>query len=232
MLILDLLMVVGLGACMSLSTDMRIVTENTLFCMPETTIGHFCDALSSYYLSRLKGYYGRYITLCAAGLKAEDLLHLGLATHYVPSRRLNDMVQHLTSLNMPSLHEIQQETRKFTEEMPTTVRLTSTPYISQHEKETVIEHCFKFDTVEEIVAALEAEGSKFSLACKAKILAASPVATKVTLELLRRAPSLSLTECLFLERHLWAIDIVCIYNTLRCKALIHTAYFFIFLVFA
>lgn len=42
--------------------------------MPETTIGHFCDVSSSYHLSRLNGYYGRYLTLCAEKVKAEDLL--------------------------------------------------------------------------------------------------------------------------------------------------------------
>ncbi|KAI8645944.1 ClpP/crotonase-like domain-containing protein [Parasitella parasitica] len=198
---------VGLGACFGCSANIKIVTENTLFGMPETTIGHFCDASSSYYFSRLKGYYGRYLTLCAALIKAEDLLHIGLATHYVPSKRLSAMTEHLASLDTPSLHEIQQEICKFTEELPAVGRLTSTPSISQHEKQSIIENCFKFDTVEEIVAALDTEGSQFSLACKSKILAGSPLAIKVTLELLRRASSLSLTECIFLESHLWKKDL-------------------------
>lgn len=118
------------------------------------------------------------------------------------------MVSQLTALQSPTSNDINQEISKFTKEMPTDTRLTTTPYISQVEKEAVIENCFKYDTVEEIINALEAEGSKFSLHCKNKILSASPTAVKITLELLRRASTLSLAECLVLERQLWATDLV------------------------
>ncbi|EPB87732.1 hypothetical protein HMPREF1544_05513 [Mucor circinelloides 1006PhL] len=198
---------VGLGAGFSYCTDFRIATENTLLLMPETTIGHFCDVSSSYHLSRLNGYYGRYLTLCAEKVKAEDLLHAGITSHFVPSERLDTMVSQLTALQSPTSNDINQEISKFTKEMPTDTRLTTTPYISQVEKEAVIENCFKYDTVEEIINALEAEGSKFSLHCKNKILSASPTAVKITLELLRRASTLSLAECLVLERQLWATDL-------------------------
>ncbi|KAL9557432.1 hypothetical protein MBANPS3_001372 [Mucor bainieri] len=198
---------VGLGAGFSYCTNFRIATENTLLLMPETTIGHFCDVSSSYYLSRLRGYYGRYLTLCAEKVKAEDLLHAGISTHFVPSNRLNSMVSQLTALKSPNSNDIDQEISNFAEEPPAGARLTATPDISQSEKQAVVENCFKYDTVEEILEALELEGSTFALHCKLKILAASPTAVKITLELLRRASSLSLAECLVLERQLWATDI-------------------------
>ncbi|KAK4519475.1 uncharacterized protein ATC70_009711 [Mucor velutinosus] len=198
---------VGLGAGFGYCTDFRIATENTLLLMPETTIGHFCDVSSSYYLSRLRGYYGRYLTLCAERVKTEDLLHAGIITHFVPSNRLDSMVSQLTGLQSPNSSAINQEISNFTEDLPTEVRLTTTPDISQLEKQTIIENCFKYDTVEEIISALELEGSKFALHCKNKILSASPTAVKITLELLCRASTLSLAECLVLERQLWVTDI-------------------------
>ncbi|KAL0142082.1 ClpP/crotonase-like domain-containing protein [Mucor lusitanicus] len=198
---------VGLGAGFSYCTNFRVATENTLLLMPETTIGHFCDVSSSYYLSRLRGYYGRYLTLCAERVKAEDLLHAGIITHFVPSNRLDSMVSQLTGLRSSDSNAINQEISNFTEDLPTVTRLTTTLDISQSEKQTLVENCFKYDTVEEIINALELEGSKFALRCRSKILSASPTAVKITLELLRRASSLSLSECLVLERQLWATDI-------------------------
>uniref|UniRef100_A0A6N2KEC6 3-hydroxyisobutyryl-CoA hydrolase n=1 Tax=Salix viminalis TaxID=40686 RepID=A0A6N2KEC6_SALVM len=50
--------VMGGGAGLSLQATFRIVTENTVFAMPETAIGHFADVGSSYFLSRLPGFYG------------------------------------------------------------------------------------------------------------------------------------------------------------------------------
>ncbi|GAN06505.1 3-hydroxyisobutyryl-CoA hydrolase, mitochondrial [Mucor ambiguus] len=198
---------VGLGAGFSYCTNYRIATENTILLMPETTIGHFCDVSSSYYLSRLRGYYGRYLTLCAEKVKAEDLLHAGIITHFVPSNKLDAMVRQLTDLQSPSSSDINQKIGSFTEDLPTDAPLTTTPDISQSEKQAVVENCFKYDTVEEIVNALEMEGSRFALHCQSKILSASPTAVKITLELLRRASTLSLAECLVLEHQLWTTDI-------------------------
>lgn len=42
--------------------------------MPETTIGHFTDSSTSYFLSRFKENYGRYLALCAAPIKAHDIM--------------------------------------------------------------------------------------------------------------------------------------------------------------
>ena len=134
--------------------------------------------------------------------------HAGIITHFVPSNRLDSMVSQLTCLQSPSSNTINQEISNFAEDLPTDARLTTTSDISQSEKQAVVENCFKHDTVEEIVHALELEGSKFALHCKNKILSASPTAVRITLELLRRASTLSLAECLVLERQLWTTDIV------------------------
>ncbi|CEP19359.1 hypothetical protein [Parasitella parasitica] len=197
---------VGIAAGICFGTNFRVATEKTALMMPETRIGHFCDVSSCYHLSRLDGYYGRYLALCAERSKAEDLKHCGIATHFVPSGRVDDMVHHLTTLESPSVDVIDQELDKFTEALPTDPRLTTSNGISQQEKHQVVEHCFKFDTVEEIIDALEQEGSKFSLSARDKILLGSPSAVKITLELYRRASCLSYTDCLLLERKLWSID--------------------------
>lgn len=42
--------------------------------MPETTIGRFTDSSTSYFLSRFKGSYGRYLAFCAAPMQAHDIM--------------------------------------------------------------------------------------------------------------------------------------------------------------
>jgi enoyl-CoA hydratase len=58
--------------------------------MPETTIGLFPDVGGGWYLSRLPGRIGQYLALTGAPARRRECLALGLATHYVPSTRLDE----------------------------------------------------------------------------------------------------------------------------------------------
>ena len=62
----------------------RVATPQTLLAMPECSIGFFPDVGSSFLLPRLHHpYLGHYLGLTGARLKGYDLLHAGLATHWV-----------------------------------------------------------------------------------------------------------------------------------------------------
>ncbi|KAK4519478.1 uncharacterized protein ATC70_009714 [Mucor velutinosus] len=76
------------------------------------------------------------------------------------------MIHYLTGLHAPSTAHIEQGTSNFTEGLPSTDRLSTTPGISQSEKHTIAEHCFKYNTIGEILDALDKEGSHSSLAEK------------------------------------------------------------------
>lgn len=85
--------VMGGGVGVSIHGKYRVATENTLFAMPETAIGLFPDVGGMFWLPRLNGGLGPYIALTGARLKADDLLYAGIATHYVPSKRLDELQQ-------------------------------------------------------------------------------------------------------------------------------------------
>ncbi|KAJ0677149.1 putative 3-hydroxyisobutyryl-CoA hydrolase [Helianthus annuus] len=51
--------VMGGGVGISIHSTFRIVTENTVFAMPEVLIGLFPDVGASYFLSRLPGFFGK-----------------------------------------------------------------------------------------------------------------------------------------------------------------------------
>ncbi|KAL3615449.1 hypothetical protein CASFOL_041110 [Castilleja foliolosa] len=81
--------VMGGGVGASIHGRFRVATENTLFAMPETALGHFTDVGASYFLSRLPGFFGEYVGLTGTSLDGAEMLACGLATHFVPSERLS-----------------------------------------------------------------------------------------------------------------------------------------------
>ena len=72
----------GVGA--SMHGSHRIVTEKTLFAMPEASIGLFPDVGSSYFLPRFPGSLGLYLGLTGARLQGADILYTGAGTKTPP----------------------------------------------------------------------------------------------------------------------------------------------------
>ena len=68
------------------------------------------------------------------------------------------------------------------------------------ETRMTIDRCFKYDTVEEIVAALDREKqTAWTREIKQRLLSVSPTSLKVTLKTLRKSKTMSLVECLKME---------------------------------
>jgi len=65
----------GGGVGLSLHAPFRIATENTVFAMPETTIGFFPDVGGSFFLPRMDGEMGTYLALTSEQLKGVDVLY-------------------------------------------------------------------------------------------------------------------------------------------------------------
>ncbi|XP_042404816.1 probable 3-hydroxyisobutyryl-CoA hydrolase 3 [Zingiber officinale] len=78
--------VMGGGAGLSMNARYRVVTENTVFAMPEAAIGYYPDVGASYFLSKLPGFLGEYLGLTGARLNGAEMVACGLATHFVRSK--------------------------------------------------------------------------------------------------------------------------------------------------
>lgn len=75
----------GGGVGLSVHGEFRIAMEKTVFAMPETGIGFFPDVGGSYFLPRLEHPgIGFYLGLTGKRLKGYDVLHAGIATHFLP----------------------------------------------------------------------------------------------------------------------------------------------------
>ncbi|CZT23615.1 related to 3-hydroxyisobutyryl-CoA hydrolase, mitochondrial precursor [Ramularia collo-cygni] len=89
----------GGGVGLSLHAPFRIATENTVFAMPETTIGFFPDVGASFFLPRMDGELGTYCALTSEQLKGPAVFYAGIATHYIHSSSLPDLEARLAELS-------------------------------------------------------------------------------------------------------------------------------------
>lgn len=88
----------GGGVGLSINAPIRIATENTVFAMPETTIGFFPDVGASFFLPKMDGELGMYLALTSEQLKGVNVFYAGVATHYLHSSSLPDLEQRLSEL--------------------------------------------------------------------------------------------------------------------------------------
>lgn len=64
----------GGGVGLSIHAPFRIATENTVFAMPETTIGFFPEVGATFFLPRMDGELGMYLALTSAQVRGVDAL--------------------------------------------------------------------------------------------------------------------------------------------------------------
>jgi enoyl-CoA hydratase len=165
----------GGGVGIACPCKYRIATERTLFAMPETSIGLFPDVGGGRYLSRLRGRIAQYLALTGARLDGSECIALGLATHYIPSERLD---------------QVKRELSEVPEHVEAILRAASVepPPARIVEHYARIDLCFASDRFEDILAALEADGSDWARQELATLRAKSPTACKVSLRLLVESP--------------------------------------------
>jgi enoyl-CoA hydratase len=158
----------GGGVGISQPARFRVATENTRFAMPETGIGLFPDVGGGWYLSRLEGRVGRYLALTGARIDGADCLAIGLATHYLPAEKLAEAKARIA------------------EEPDRAEGILRSLSVSPPESKLVghiaqINRLFAADRFEDVLAALEADGSDWAQKELAALSTKSPQTCKVSL---------------------------------------------------
>jgi enoyl-CoA hydratase len=92
----------GGGVGVSVHGSHRVVTERTVFAMPETGIGLFPDVGATYVLPRLRGALGMFLGLTGARLSAADCIWAKIGSCYVPSDRLDALEDTLVRADLSS----------------------------------------------------------------------------------------------------------------------------------
>ncbi len=169
----------GGGVGIAMPCRYRIATGNTVLAMPETAIGIFPDVGGGRYLSRLRGRLAQFLALTGARLDGAECLKLRLATHYLPSARVEEAKQRIIA--QPYRVEAILDELSADDVPPAR--------IGDHLQQ--IDRYFESDQLEEILAALDAgaaDGDEWAAKEAAAIRKKSPMACKVSLKLLQESP--------------------------------------------
>ncbi|MFD6159658.1 enoyl-CoA hydratase/isomerase family protein [Nocardia sp. NPDC060256] len=164
--------VMGGGVGLSGHGSHRIVTERSKIGMPEVGIGFVPDVGGTYLLARSPGELGAHVALTTARMTAGDAIAAGFADYFVATEHLPGLLDTLRT------ESVEVAIAKFATDAPQSGLLGQRVWIDE---------CYGADTVEEIVARLQAHEAPEAAKAAADILTKSPVALKVALRSLRSA---------------------------------------------
>ncbi|MBA4034848.1 MAG: 3-hydroxyisobutyryl-CoA hydrolase [Bradyrhizobium sp.] len=184
--------VMGGGVGLSAHSSHRVVTEKTKLAMPEVGLGFFPDVGGTWLLSHSPGEIGTYFGLTGRTMNGPDAIHAGFADAVVPSAKLADLREALTKVRAGiTSAEVKALIAGFA------TGETAGPVAALEGK---IDAWFAHDRMEDIIAALQRDGSELALATLKTLNEKSPRGMVVTLKLLRLARTArSLEECLVRE---------------------------------
>lgn len=184
----------GGGPGVSLFGTHRVAGERYRFACGATALGLVPLGGLGHVLGRLANSVGVYLALTGHGIGRGDALRHGLVTHCIDARHFDVIEAHLADADpvdpvLDGLHETSSDTP-----------------LARHEQ--AIARCFSADTVEEILGRLDTEGGEqatWARRTAGDLRTRSPLALKVTLELLKRARGLDLRSYLIQEHGVLAV---------------------------
>ncbi|KAL7590257.1 hypothetical protein Lser_V15G41279 [Lactuca serriola] len=183
----------GGGASLMVPMKFSVVTEKTVFAMPEASIGFHTDCGFSYILSHLPGHLGEYMALTGTRLSGKELVTAGLATHFVPLDKLSMLESNLVNLNSGDENAV----KSAIEEFSISVDISEESVLN---RQSIIDECFSKDSVEEILESFEAEATKEGNEWITPVLKglkqSSPIGLKINLRSIREGRKQTLLECL------------------------------------
>ncbi|MDE2335894.1 MAG: enoyl-CoA hydratase/isomerase family protein, partial [Alphaproteobacteria bacterium] len=182
--------VMGGGKGVSAHGSHRVVTETTVFAMPEATIGFFPDVGGGYFLPRCPGQTGLYLALTSRRARTFDTLYIGFATHFVPRAKMAALRAEIAS----APQRLEAILKSFAQKPEPLSDLV--PY---REK---IDSCFGYDSIAEIFAALERDASPWALGTLEALKAVSPSSLKITLQQIRRGAKMDFADVMAMEYRL------------------------------
>ena len=173
--------VMGGGVGLSIYGNARIATENSKFAMPETAIGFFPDVGSSYFLSRVKNNFGLYLSLTGNIISANEMIFLGLATHFCKNSNIEELENNYLKNGLISpVDKIEKSNSELID------------------NSNFIEETFHGD-IFSIIERLENSNLEFAKKTYRHLLCRCPMSLAVTAELFKRAKNLTLKECFEME---------------------------------
>lgn len=178
----------GGGMGLSIHGSHRVVREDTVMSMPETSIGFFTDVGASYFLNQLPGKIGMFMGLTGARLNMGDCLYTGLATHYVPGAQWSQLRELL----------LEAKGRSDVSQILDNLCLAGIPSDLSDSQEEINRH-FSGSSMEEIIKVLEKSELPQAYEWLKLIDKKSPTSLKIIHALLHKGARYVLKKCLAME---------------------------------
>eukprot|EP01038_Epipyxis_sp_PR26KG_P013447 gene13447-18031_t len=196
--------VMGGGVGLSVFGEFRVATENTLFAMPETAIGIFPDVGSSSWLPHLRPGYGNYIGMTGCRMNSADLLHTGIATHFISSEKLSELEAEIIKITPSNTIDSRKKIKtilKTFQDCSSNKPDPSTSHIASQSEN--IKLCFgDSKSVTDIFSSIQKladNGNEWAVKTLLALQKVSPTSLKITFQQLARGHSLDLKSCLEME---------------------------------
>ena len=190
--------VMGGGMGISAHGSHRVVTENTLFAMPETSIGLFPDVGGGYFLPRCPGQTGVYLALTSKRIKAIDTVYIGFATHFVPAASIRTLIGTLMELKWGRGKKPHEEVTKLIGQFA--IAAPGDSEIAPHR--AMIDRAFGFDHVGDIINELQRARGDWARETLKTMLSMSPTSLKIALRQIRLGAKLSFADVMTMEYRL------------------------------
>ena len=184
--------VMGGGMGLAQGAKLRIATERTKMAMPETMIGLFPDVGGGYFLSRCQGALGEYLGLTGQMLNGAEAVFAGLADVLCDSSQLNALWTQLPAVDWTQpVEALKNFTSPFAQATQTAQGAMPVWWLSD------VNHAFEAADLQSITKLLQATGHTQALEALHK---RSPLMLAVTLEQIRKARHMNLSDELRMER--------------------------------
>ncbi|PIB24088.1 hypothetical protein BFP76_02260 [Amylibacter kogurei] len=164
--------VMGGGVGVSAHGSHRIVTDRTMFAMPECAIGLIPDVGGTYLLANAPGSLGEYLGITGARMNGADCIYAGQADFYVPHEQLPALLDELVK----------------TGDVGVIANFVQTPPNSTlADQQSTIDAVFGLPDMAQINAALDGDDTEWGAKTRKQISHGAPLSAVMSLELIRAA---------------------------------------------
>ena len=179
----------GGGVGLSVHGMFRIATENTVFAMPECSIGFFPDVGLTHLLPSLP--IGIYLGMTGERLKGSEVVDAGIATHYIDSGNvsiLKDVIEQAT-VHHVGKQSTPEDLARVVKMAIETVAVDLAPTLKKRKEISKVfdVDLSKSDAIDVIKGRLLESKSEWSTSALKKIESASPFALQATRELFAKS---------------------------------------------
>jgi len=185
----------GGGVGVSVHGSHRVVTERTVFAMPETGIGFFPDVGATYMLPRLRGAVGLYLGLTGARLHAADCVWAQIGSCHIPAARLDALEDALVRADLAA------DAHRKVDSLLARFRADPGPAPLSEDIER-IDSCYGRKDLGAVLEALGAEATGWGAAQLAQLSTKSPTSLAVTFRQLQEGATLAFDDAMRLEYRL------------------------------